>query len=465
MLHMKTTIKYENGFLTARNRNPEKFEFIKSEVYDPELDDFDFEKVSSKIKVANYKRFCDSLLKLKASKISAYWRFYKFEKELVIFKLSFKKNSVSGNLDFDSAELKLVYVFENNKIKGILDELFGEDFEDAITVYSSERTYNEILINPLVLKLLIGCKLIDSENQDIYRNFHKIMPNGKDRLLSEPNKEIKGTLVELNKFFQKAYGMKNYGIQTAYKTGLSVLDNAYPHKDNYYMFKGDIKNFFPSCKRPLVEKYVKYAFLGSINKEYLLEYFLDKMLVDDALCLGNPISSTLANQIVSGPAKYIYNICNKNNIAFTQYCDDVTFSSNQPLSKDWVVKIFNTAYEQFGLTEYFKLNEKKLYGLCGQYRNTTGIAFDHTNNNKPTCKRAIWYYVRVNVNNYHWGKNPNINMSKVLGNIAYMIMCGQGPRVLRYLNKFGEKTKRVFMSEETEQKILDEYSIELTQEE
>ena len=33
-------------------------------------------------------------------------------------------------------------------------------------------------------------------------------------------------------------------------------------------------------------------------------------------------------------------------------------------------------------------------------------------------------------------------------------MVGTGDRILRYLNKFGEKVKRTFLSENLEQKIL-----------
>ena len=183
--------------------------------------------------------------------------------------------------------------------------------------------------------------------------------------------------------------------------------------------------------------------------------------------MGNPISATLANAIVAAPSKYIYNMCKKCDVAFTQYSDDVTFSSKRPIAKNWVIKLFYEAYEKYNLKSYFALKPSKLVGQVGQQRNITGIAFDHTRENKPTTKGRMYRYLRVAIHKYAQGEPVSEEkLRKLRGIVAYSVMVGTGDRILRYLNKFGEKVKRTFLSESLEQKILtnDTDNIEVAEE-
>ena len=413
--------------------------------------------------VDNYHDFCAKIESEKNNPVSGpnYYKAYKFDDRFILFKLFYKRLE-NGSLEFSRARLIVCYVYEKPNMKSILDEIFGSSFGESIIWQSSPEHFNEILINPRILEVLIGCKILDKSRKSIYFNFTREMKNGKVRELSKPNDEILKPLIELNNFLQIAYGAENIGIQFAYKKGVNIIDNADPHKDHRYMIKADISNFFPSCKRKLVKKVIEYAFVDSINWKRNLNYFLNRMLVDDALCLGNPISPTIANKIVASAARHIYNICEKTGIAFTQYCDDMCFSSDRPLSKKWVREIFTTVYTQQGLGEYFTLKEEKLVGMVGQQRSITSISYDHTNNNKTTNKRYIYEFIRVSVHKYSLGER-NINLNKVRGNIAYMKMCGNGWRILKYLNKFGEDVKRVFMPEKMEMQIIEAHELELAQ--
>lgn len=367
------------------------------------------------------------------------------------------RNKYNRDNTFLKAWLFDVYTFESPEVEAIVKDLFtagrtawtnGVRFQLAAT--------NPVLgINECVFRLVVACKLLDSSNTPVYHNFEKTFPNGKVRVLSEPHETIKGTLKDLNEILYSAYGEKNRGVQCAYKKGLSILDNAAPHAVHRYVYKGDISNFFPSCKRELVKKYSQFIFENSIKGNQLLEYFLDKMLIDDGLCLGNPISATLANAIVAAPAAYINNMCKKVGITFTQYSDDVTFSSDRPISREWVIKVFYEAYKKYNLEGYFELKPSKLVGQVGQQRNVTGIAFDHTTGGTPTIRGYMYRTMRVAIHKYSLGETlTEAQIRKVRGQIAFSIMVGRGQRTLRYLNKFGEDVKRVFISERLEEKIL-----------
>lgn len=345
----------------------------------------------------------------------------------------------------------LIYKFENEYYSNILKEIYRindnnfrnvEYLELPFIENSTTKRKTMLLVEPNIVEIIAKCKLLDAQHTPIYRHFTKRFPNGKVRELDEPNEIIQQPLKTLNQVLNRVYGKINKECQFAYKKGTSIVNNALPHKNNHYVFKADIEDFFPSCKRELVKKYVKFLFKSSLTSESLLDYFLNKMLVNNALCLGNPISPVIANTIISKPAKYIYNMCNRTGIAFTQYCDDLTFSSSRPISKDYVVRIFNEAYTTYNLRQYFRIKERKLIGQVGQYRNVTGVAFDHTRNNEPTCKRSLYRNLRTSIHKMALGEQ--VNERKIKGQIAYMVMLGKGQRILNYVNKFDGLTERLF---------------------
>ena len=377
--------------------------------------------------------------------------------------------NIYKNNELKKAKLLDEYTFESEDVQTIFKSLYSVgrvSWSKGLSITTTKK-HPVLGINECIFRLIVACKLLDKQGIPVYNNFEKKFPNGKIRVLSEPHESILSILKDLNQIFYSAYGEKNKGTQCAYKKGLNIVDNARPHANNRYVFKGDISNFFPSCKRELVKKYSSFIFENSIKGGELLEYFLDKMLVDDGLCLGNPISATLANAIVAAPSKYIYNMCKKCDVAFTQYSDDVTFSSNKPIAKNWVIKLFYEAYDKYNLKSYFTLKPSKLVGQVGQQRNVTGIAFDHTRDNKPTTKGRMYRYLRVAIHKYAQGEpTSEQKLRKIRGIIAYSIMVGTGERILRYLNKFGEEVKRTFLSENLENKILtnDIGDIELTEE-
>ena len=331
-------------------------------------------------------------------------------------------------------QVLIVYKFENEYIKNILLSLYP--ITEDLTRILKETTprNNHHLFDPNILELLVNLKILEATNTPVYNHFQKRFPNGKIRTLSEPNETIIQQLKFMNNSLYNIYGDVNPECQCAYKKGKSIKNNALPHKDNRYIFKADIEDFFPSCERDLVRKVLKPVFKYCINSEVVMEYFLDCVLVDNALCLGNPISPVIANQIVSKPSRYIYNMCRQTGIVFTQYCDDLTFSSSRPISKDYVVRIFNEAYTTYHLESFFHLKERKLIGQVGQYRNVTGVAFDHTDNNSLTVKRSMYRNLRVAIHKLSLGENVNLN--KVRGQIAYMAMIGKGRRILNYIEKF-----------------------------
>lgn len=373
----------------------------------------------------------NSFFKLKI----AYSAYYVIMDNCLLLFTKKRENNIHVNLN-------IRYNFENEHMRNIFIELLNpNDYVYNKTTTISGYGVNKIFVDPLLMEILVLCKLIHANGESIYNQFQKRFPNGKVRILDEPHPILRRPLKEFNSKLYQTYGYLNHECQFAYKKGKNIVDNALPHKDHRYVFKADIEDFFPSCKKPLVAKYLMRYFKHSLNPAEYLDCFLNMMLVNSALCLGNPISPVLANTIISKPAKYIYNMCSKTGISFTQYCDDLTFSSDRPIAKDYIIKIFNEAYDTYHLGTYFHLKHRKLIGQCGQQRNVTGIAFDHTNNNTPTPKRSLYRKLRASIHKLSLGENVNVN--KIKGQIAYMVMIGKGARILKYLEKFPELENRL----------------------
>ena len=70
----------------------------------------------------------------------------------------------------------------------------------------------------------------------------------KKRLLIAPHPEIKESLRDLNKILTATYDQRNIDFQVIQERK-SVKINAEMHKNNKYIVKADIKDFFLSCKR------------------------------------------------------------------------------------------------------------------------------------------------------------------------------------------------------------------------
>ena len=207
------------------------------------------------------------------------------------------------------------------------------------------------LLSHEILDVIWTSVYLNSINEEVFTTFKKTSKNGKVREITAPHEEIKRALRNLNSILQKTYDKRNANFQLAYKKGKSVKDNAAIHKEKKYVYNIDLKDFYPSCKKELVKKYTDYLFSNCYNRKFIEEKFFETILKDDALFIGSPISGTLANVILSNPIAYMNNICKKYNIKFSDYADDISFSSDKPIAKGFVINILNIALSKSSLNE------------------------------------------------------------------------------------------------------------------
>ena len=189
--------------------------------------------------------------------------------------------------------------------------------------------------NEFLLSLnLIDGNLSDKEkikknyilSNNIERNYKKYeIPkrDGSKRVIYEPSYFLK--CVQRNILNNVLEGFKISKYATAYVKGKSIKDNALPHLGKKILLKLDIKDFFNDI-----------SFMDVYNRCFLEEYFPRGVRIlltylctyNEFLPQGAPTSSYISNLVMRDFDEEIGSFCEKNNISYTRYSDDMTFSGN-----------------------------------------------------------------------------------------------------------------------------------------
>lgn len=388
------------------------------------------EKLDTFDSIDNYNEFLDKLKEESSRRVSAVYEVSLDNDTIYLFKRS------NGH---DIVKFILKYHPENNQLLNLTKVILklGGSKKSTYLLSSPDNNFN--LIGPAeVLRVLYSYHNILAKGEIPFLKFKLTSKNGKVRDIIAPHDEIKSSLRQLNTIFQKVYDSRN-DIQVAYKKGNSVKTGAVMHKDNKYVFNMDLKDFYPSCKKELVEKYTNFLFKNAYNRDYIEKEFLNIILIDNGLFIGSPISGTLANAILSKTIMYLNSMCKKHNVILSVYADDISFSSKKFIGEDFVMGMFNEAFIKYGLDSYFTINSKKSLGYSGSRRKITGLSIN--DNNQVTIPRKYYRELRVTLDKLHKGDN-SIDIQRLRGKIAYALMVDDSGKVLNYLKKFKDTVEQ-----------------------
>lgn len=105
----------------------------------------------------------------------------------------------------------------------------------------------------------------------------------------------------------------------------SNISNAKKHQGNKYQFTTDLQDFYPSISSKRVyETFVNYGysthFSRLLTKLTTFRYELPQ---------GTPTSTHIANIVFLDTDKKLIELCEQNQITYTRYVDDLTFSSQK----------------------------------------------------------------------------------------------------------------------------------------
>jgi RNA-directed DNA polymerase len=199
-----------------------------------------------------------------------------------------------------------------------------------------------------------------------YRSFNIPKANGQLRKITAPRIFLK--TVQRYILCQIFGSCPIHNAAVGFRRGISLLDGAQRHVKHHYLWNIDLKDFFPTIRRDrVIELFRKLGYPDSAA------LFLSGLCcLDGRLPQGAPTSPLISNAIFFEIDKDLAVLSNKAAIKYTRYADDLSFSSNKPITKEFrrlVVEIVTSAK--------FQINRQKtrLIGPAAR-REVTGLVIN-----------------------------------------------------------------------------------------
>ena len=225
--------------------------------------------------------------------------------------------------------------------------------------------------------------------------------------------------------------------------GSPLVKCAEKHKNNLYVLKLDIKSFYPSIKR---EK-VYYEFTNIGYNSSVANLLTNICVYNGSLPQGAVTSAYLANIICRNLDFRIAGYCNRRDIAYTRYADDLTFSSDNRV----VLKSIYSTIRKILLSEGFQLNEKKTLFLSPRCRKRVlGVTI---NDNSIKAPKELKRTIRSMIYNSFLTQDYTSN-ARIKGYISYVNSIEHG-----FIKRIRDYIMSIYKSEFTIiQELVDSYN-------
>lgn len=221
-------------------------------------------------------------------------------------------------------------------------------------------------LSSLEQDLGISAKTLYAVSNNLSKHYRKAkLPkkSGGFRNLSVPDEVLKSIQKQIAEVLLIHSPTSRYA--KAYRFGSSTLRNAKHHVGKQVVLKLDILHFFDSIRYSTVKDKV---FPEEIYAEPLRILLTMLCYYKDALPQGAPSSPTITNIILYEFDGQMGQWCRDRGIAYTRYCDDMTFSGDFEPSE--VIGYVRLELKKMG----FLLNEQKTrIQRPGQQQTVTGI--------------------------------------------------------------------------------------------
>ena len=218
----------------------------------------------------------------------------------------------------------------------------------------------------LVSDLGFSARTLYSVSNDLSAHYRKVRIPKKDggfRELAVPDRLLKRIQQRINERLLPLEEVSPWA--TAYRPGGGTRINASPHVGKPLVLKLDIFKFFDHAIYPLVKEKAFPADRYSERNRVLLTLLCTYR---DALPQGAPTSPSISNILLREFDGKIGACCADRGIAYTRYCDDMTFSGD--FAPEAVIPIVKSELRKLG----FFLNDRKTTAVrAGQRQLVTGL--------------------------------------------------------------------------------------------
>lgn len=239
------------------------------------------------------------------------------------------------------------------------------------------------------------------------------------RVIAQPSKELK----EYQRKYMEIQKFPIHDLAMAYRKGVSIKHNALAHKNNPYLLKLDLENFFNSISDKLFwQVWDSILPLPSDNDKKTLEnllFWCPSKTTGGALVLsiGAPSSPLVSNFFMYQFDCIISMLCIEKEIVYTRYADDLTFSTKHKdslfvlpgLVKEKLADLFGSA---------IRINRKKTrFSSRAHNRHVTGITI--TNDGSLSLGRERKRYIKHLVHQVQLNQLDADNRQHLRGLIAF----------------------------------------------
>ena len=233
-----------------------------------------------------------------------------------------------------------------------------------------------------------SAKTLYGLSNTLEKHYHTVyLPksDGSKRKLSVPDLILKPVQKSIADNILIQYPISKYA--KAYKPGSSIQKNARPHVGKKKILKLDIEGFFDHILYSRVKGTVFYEEKYSESIRILLTMLC---YYNDSLPQGAPTSPAITNIIMYDFDETVGAFCNEKNIAYTRYCDDMTFSGC--FDEREIISFVKGELRKLGL---FLKNRKTAVISASKRQVVTGIVVNEkmnvTKDYKKTIRQEIYY--------------------------------------------------------------------------
>lgn len=292
--------------------------------------------------------------------------------------------------------------------------------------YTTKEQCNQFLLSLNLInnkcsnkEKIIKLYTISNNVESNYKIFKIKKSNGKYRKIYEPNGTLKHIQRQILHNILNNKQISQYAY--AYHRGISLKDNAIPHINKDMILKLDIKNFFDNI-----------SFIDIYKACFPLAYFPKSVgMLLTCLCTynnylpqGAPSSAYISNLVMKDFDEEIGKWCDKNNIAYTRYSDDMTFSGN--FNPTIIIKMIRKRLYKLGL----ELNDKKIHLITkNKQQKVTGIVVNKkvqvAKDYRKKIRQEVYYIKKYGLDSHlkylKFNGSKEYYLNKLYGKILYVL--------------------------------------------
>ncbi len=239
------------------------------------------------------------------------------------------------------------------------------------------------------------------------------------RRISQPAREVKLLQRALMSILLKRLPI--HPCATAYREGVSLLDNVKPHAGaGRPILKLDFKDFFSSLRGADWGIYCR-ASLKELSEEDVrltAHLLFQRQLGNLRLAIGAPSSPMISNILLFEFDTLVANAVAKDKVAFTRYADDMTFSAARTGYLTGVLKAVASIIRKLDSPRLHINAEKTVYATAKFKRSVTGLIL--SNQGGVSIGRDSKRRIHATVHNALENNLSEDELRSLAGNLAYI---------------------------------------------